>query len=376
MLLVSEPTLGEDEKAALASVIDSNWITMGGRVQAFEQAFAEKHGATHAVAVNSCTAALHLALIALGIGRGDEVLVPSLSFVATANAVHYAGATPVFVDIESLTVPLISLDDAAAKCTSRTRAVIVMHYAGYIADPDAWRAFADARGLRLIEDSAHAVGSDRSRIFGDLAAFSFFGNKNMTTAEGGMILGEDEDVIARARLGRSHGLTTSTVQRLNGKPMYDMAMLGYNYRMDELSAAIGLVQLAKVDAWNARRRQLTQLYKHLLDDSGVDIVSPFSTQSASTNHIFPILLPLHADRNEVMEALRECGIQTSYHYPPIHQLGWYRTLHPGLTVAKTEEFSARELTLPLHPKMTNLDVENVVESLNRILTYKNGGGSR
>jgi dTDP-4-amino-4,6-dideoxygalactose transaminase len=373
VLLVSEPTLGEDEKVALAGVIDSNWITMGGRVQAFEQAFAEKHGATLAVAVNSCTAALHLALVALGIGPGDEVLVPSLSFVATANAVHYAGATPVFVDIESLMVPLISLEDAAAKCTPRTKAVIVMHYAGYITDPNAWRAFADARGLRLIEDSAHAVGSGRSRVFGDLAAFSFFGNKNMTTAEGGMILGEDEELIACARLARSHGLTTSTVQRLNGKPMYDMTMLGYNYRMDELSAAIGLVQLSKVDGWNARRHKLTQLYKRLLNESGLDIVSPFSTQSASTNHIFPVLLPSHVDRNKVMEALRECDIQTSYHYPPIHQLAWYRARHPNLTVPNTEEFSARELTLPLHPKMTSADVEHVVESLTRIIKHKNGG---
>jgi dTDP-4-amino-4,6-dideoxygalactose transaminase len=373
VLLVSEPTLGEDEKAALAGVIDSNWITMGGRVQAFEQAFAEKHGAAQAVAVNSCTAALHLALVSLGIGPGDEVLVPSLSFVATANAVHYAGATPVFVDIESLMVPLISLEDAAAKCTPRTKAVIVMHYAGYVTDPDAWRAFADERGLYLIEDSAHAVGTGRSRIFGDLAAFSFFGNKNMTTAEGGMILGEDEEVIGRARLARSHGLTTSTVQRLNGKPMYDMTVLGYNYRMDELSAAIGLVQLSKVDGWNVQRKKLTLSYKHLLDESAMDVISPFSTQSASTNHIFPILLPRHADRGKVMEALRECGVQTSYHYPPIHHLCWYRARHPDLSVPKTEEFSARELTLPLHPKMANSDVEHVVESLKRVIKHKNGG---
>ncbi len=189
MLLVAEPSLGEDEKAALADVIDSGWITMGSRVKAFEREFAEQHRSADAVAVGSCTAGLHLALDALGIGAGDEVLVPALTFVATSNSVLYTGATPVFVDIESFDVPIMSLEDAAAKCTAKTRAVIIMHYAGYIADRDAWRAFADSRGLFLIEDSAHAVGADRTPVYGDAAVFSFYGNKNMTTAEGGMILG-------------------------------------------------------------------------------------------------------------------------------------------------------------------------------------------
>jgi dTDP-4-amino-4,6-dideoxygalactose transaminase len=374
MLLVSAPILGEDEKAALAAVIDSNWITMGGRVQAFERAFADKHRATHAVAVQSCTAGLHLALVALGIGPGDEVLVPSLSFVATANAVIYAGATPVFVDVESLSTPLISIDDAAAKCTAKTKAVIVMHYAGFACDPAAWRAFADARGLLLIEDSAHAVGSVRPKVFGDLAVFSFFGNKNMTTAEGGMILGEDDAVIARARLGRSHGMTTSTVQRLNGRPMYDVTMLGYNYRMDELSAAIGLVQLSKVDGWNLRRMEIARYYRKLLDANNVGIDLPFSASRNSTNHIFAILLPPGVERNEVMEGLRDVGVQTSYHYPPIHQLGWYLARDASVSLPVTEEFSAREMTLPLHPAMEMADVEHVVSSLVSIVSPNKGDG--
>jgi dTDP-4-amino-4,6-dideoxygalactose transaminase len=365
VLLVSEPVLGEDEKAALCAVIDSNWITMGSRVQAFEKAFAAEHGMADGVAVNSCTAGLHLALAALGIGPGDEVLVPSLSFVATANAVVYCGATPVFVDISSLELPLMSVADAAARCTSRTKAVIVMHYAGYVADAQAWRRFADERGIFLVEDSAHAVGAARSAIFGDLAVFSFFGNKNMTTAEGGMILGGDADVLAQMRLSRAHGMTTSTVQRLNGQGSYDVTMLGFNYRMTELNAALGLVQLEKLAGWNARRKALSGLYRKLLIGSGVDL--PYTTQHLSTHHIFPALLPASTDRQQVAAALREAGVQTSFHYPPIHHLSWYRQRHPGLRLPVTEAFAARELTLPLHPKMEDVHVEQVVHAVGRAL---------
>jgi dTDP-4-amino-4,6-dideoxygalactose transaminase len=367
MLLVSEPVLGEEEKNALCAVIDSNWITMGSQVQAFEKAFAAQHGMTDGVAVNSCTAGLHLALAVLGVGPGDEVLVPSLSFVATANAVVYCGATPVFVDIDSLATPLMSIQDAAARCTKRTKAVIVMHYAGYIADADAWRAFADERGLLLIEDSAHAVGAARGRIFGNLAVFSFFGNKNMTTAEGGMILGADDEQLAHVRLGRGHGMTTSTVQRLNGQGTYDVTMLGFNYRMTELNAAVGLVQLGKLAGWNARRKALSQRYTQALLGSGIDV--PFAMQGRSTHHIFPVLLPESADRGQIIAALRQEGIQTSFHYPPIHHLSWYRDRNPDVRLPLTERFSSRELTLPLHPKMEDAQVDQVTRALIRVLGY-------
>jgi dTDP-4-amino-4,6-dideoxygalactose transaminase len=367
MLLVSEPILGEDEKAALCAVIDSNWITMGSRVQAFEKAFATAHGMTEGVAVNSCTAGLHLALAVLGVGPGDEVLVPSLSFVATANAVVYCGATPVFVDIGSPEVPLMSVEDAATRCTERTKAVIVMHYAGYLVDADEWREFADKRGLFLIEDSAHAVGAARSRIFGDIAVFSFFGNKNMTTAEGGMILGANEKMMDEFRRGRGHGMTTSTVQRLNGQGTYDVTMLGFNYRMTELSAALGLVQLEKLSGWNARRKTLSLQYRELLTGSGIGV--PFATQSLSTHHIFPVLLPESADRGLVIAALRQEGIQTSFHYPPIHLLSWYLDRNPGVRLPVTEMFASRELTLPLHPKMEDAQVEHVTRALRRTLAH-------
>ncbi len=368
MLLVSEPSLGEDEKAALVEVIDSNWITMGGRVQAFERAFAEEHATADAVAVNSCTAGLHLAVDALGIGRGDEVLVPSLSFVATANAVLYTGAKPVFVDIEALHSPLMSLCDAADKCTRNTKAVMVMHYGGELADAAAWRRFADSRGLALIEDSAHAVGRARGPIFGDLAAFSFYGNKNMTTGEGGMVTSHDERLLARVRQARGHGLTSSTLQRLIARATtYDVTLLGYNYRMTELNAALGLVQLAKLASWNEKRRALARVYEEELREHCPTVVLPFSGNRLSCHHILPVLLPAPDMRDAVMEQLRQAGVQTTFHYPPIHLLSLYQDRFPGLSLPKTEEFADRELTLPLHPKMEEAQVRHVVRLLAAIL---------
>jgi dTDP-4-amino-4,6-dideoxygalactose transaminase len=364
MLLVSEPTVGVGEKLALAEVIDSNWITMGGRVEAFERAFSAQHQAEDAVAVNSCTAGLHLALQALGIGPGDEVLVPSLSFVATANCALYCGATPVFVDVEAADLPLISLNDATARLSPRTRAVIVMHYAGYMVDAQAWRSFADAHGLFLIEDSAHAVGPGRGPVFGDVAAFSFYGNKNMTTAEGGMVIAPDPDLLERVRRARGHGMTSGTAERLHSRvPTYDVTMLGFNYRMTELNAAIGLVQLRQLDAWNAQRERLTRAYRRHLSRRCPDVSVPFPVPLASTYHILPALLPAHADRAVVMDRMRSAGIQTTFHYPPIHQLSYYRDRFPAVVLPHTEAFAARELTLPLHPRLSEPQVEEIVGSL-------------
>jgi dTDP-4-amino-4,6-dideoxygalactose transaminase len=364
MLLVAEPCLGEDEKEALAAVVDSGWITMGERVRAFERAFAEAHHEEDAVAVSSCTAALHLAMEALGIGPGDEVLVPSLTFVATANSVLYAGAVPVFVDIESLDVPLISCADAAAKCTSRTKAVVVMHYGGYLVDGDLWRDFARARGLYLIEDAAHAAGLARPGAFGDVAAYSFFGNKNMTTAEGGMVVARDPDVLARVRQMRGHGMTSGTMQRLAERTLtYDVTMLGYNYRMDELRAAIGLVQLGNLKQWNEKREWLTGAYRELLSRHCPAVAVPFSRPRPSAYHVLPVVLPAGGDRPLVADRMREAGVRTTVHYPPIHRFSWYQSRFPAVRLPQTEEFCRRELTLPLHPKLEEWDVETVVGTL-------------
>lgn len=369
MLLVGEPSLGEDEKQALADVIDANWITMGDRVRAFEAAFAAAHGVADAVAVSSCTAGLHLVLAAHGIGKGNEVLVPSLSFVATANCVLFVGATPVFVDIDSMARPMMSLADAEAKCTSRTRCVILMHYAGFLPDRATWRDFASRRGLVLIEDAAHAAGVEGVGHIGRSAVFSFYGNKNMTTAEGGMIVSDTPEILDQVRLLRGHGMTSGTRERHDARtPTYDVTALGWNYRMDELRAAVGLVQLRSLYRWNAIRADLTRLYWAGIAETCPDVLMPFGgTTEPSAHHLLPVILPEAADRRLVMARLRDSGVQSTIHYPPIHLMTYYRRHFPGISLPRTEIFASRQLTLPLHPKMQVADVEHVINSLAKAL---------
>ena len=362
---LAEPQLGAEEEKALAEVIRSGWITMGERVAALERAFAELHGRKEALAVSSCTAALHLALQALDIGPGDEVLVPALTFVATANAVRYTGAKPVFVDIASLAQPWMSFEDAAKKLTPHTRAVIVVHYAGYLADMRAWRDFADAHGLFLVEDAAHAPETAGRDGLADASAYSFFGNKNMTTAEGGMLLMRDGARLHRARLLRSHGMTTTTLERRRGHAWsYDVVEVGYNYRMDELRAAVGLVQLARLGARNRRRRELVRRYRARLQ--ALDMRLPFDDEAVGDAHLMPVLLPPGVDRARIMQRMRDQGVQTSIHYPPVHRFRAYRELSPA-ALPVTESFCARELSLPLHAGMTPEDVDFVVDALGKAL---------
>ena len=365
MILVGEPSLGPEEKAALCEVVDANWITMGSRVSAFEQAFAAAHGVAAAAAVSSCTAGLHLTLAALDIGPGDEVLVPSMTFVATANCALYVGATPVFVDIEGLHRPLMSIADAARKCTERTKAVIVMHYAGYLVDRQAWVDFARTRGLLLIEDAAHAAGAPGAGTIGDVAVFSFYGNKNMTTAEGGMIFAREQAVLDRIRQMRALGMSSGTHARLHARaPMYDVTMLGWNYRMDEFRAAVGLVQLRSLLKWNEIRRGLVCEYRDALAKHCPAVAVAFGNSAEpGAYHLLAAILPAGSDRKAIMERMRDAGVQTTFHYPPVHTLSFYRDRFPSGPLPETEAFADRELTLPLHPKMTESDVWWVAEAL-------------
>ena len=323
MIAVSEPILGAEEKTALLDVIDSGWITMGERVRQFEQSFAEAHGATDSIALSSCTAGIHLILHALGIGPDDEVLVPSLTFVATANSVLYTGATPVFVDIVSPEFPLMCLDDAAAKCTKRTRAVILVHYAGYLADQKLWQDFARDRGLMLIEDAAHAAGVPGAGSFGVAAAFSFYGNKNMTTAEGGAVIASEKALCERIGQMRGHGLTAGTFQRhSSATPGYDVTLLGYNYRMDELRAALGLVQLQKLHEWYYKRKVLTEAYRMFLRERTPQIKIPFAQQDGVSAYLY------HADRSSRPHSASACNSDA--------ERSWY--LRPPFTIRPFTNF--------------------------------------
>jgi dTDP-4-amino-4,6-dideoxygalactose transaminase len=375
VISLSEPVLGNEEKRALSAVIDSGWLTMGERVATFEDAFAKLHEVEKAVAVSSCTAGLHLSLAALGIGAGDEVLVPSLTFVATVNAVLYVGAKPVFVDIERDDLPHMSLDDARAKCTTRTKAVIIMHYAGYLMDIPAWQRLSTKRNLMLVEDAAHAPGVADVGRFSDAAVFSFFSNKNICTAEGGIVIARDETVLERIRGLRAHGMTTNTLDRNRGHAYsYDVQMLGYNYRMDELRAALGAVQLARLEVWNERRRDLSEIYRQRLAERLPSVVVPFDSAWRTAAHLLPVLLPEVVDRQAIMTHLKQHSIQSSIHYPPVHRFTYYQN-QISCSLPRTDSFCARELTLPLHPSLNENDIDRVVKGLEDALSVVSGANA-
>lgn len=368
---LSDLTFDEQEEQAVLAVLRSRWLSSGEITQTFEREFAAFVGSRHAVAVTNCTAALHLALLAAGIGPGDEVLVPSLTFVATVNAIRYTGATPVFVDLVSEREWLLSPRDARAKVNSRTRAIVPMHYAGFPCDMAAIGDLARANGMRIVEDAAHGPGSwqgDRQiGTFGDAGCFSFFANKNLATGEGGMLVTDDETLAAKARNLRSHGMTTMSWERHRGHAyQYDVVALGYNYRLDEMRAAIGRVQLSKLPRNNEARERVHALYlEHLRDMPKIEI--PFAGRAERvSHHLFPVLLAKEVDRATLMRQLRELGVQTSVHYPPAHLM----EIHRDLTSAPlpiTEAVASRELTLPMYPGMGGQEVEHVAAALRSCL---------
>ena len=367
MISLSIPILGDAEKKAVLDVLDSGWITMGEQVKQFETDFAELHGFDDGVAVNSCTSGLHIALAALGIGQGDEVLVPSLTFIATINAIKYVGATPIFVDVESITEPHISLTKAADAITDKTAAVMTMHYGGYLCDVTAWRAFADKHNIALIEDAAHSPLCNGVAHQADITSFSFFSNKNMTTSEGGMLLAKSTELVEKMRNLRSHGMTSVTLDRHKGHAYsYDVTNLGFNYRLDEIRAAIGIEQLKKLTNWNAKRKEYSDYYRKCLNNDeakSAGILLPFSKEANTVGHLMPVLLPANVKREGVMDHLRNNGIQSSIHYPPAHKFSYYQNEYPNITLPVTEEYCARELSLPLHPELTKEQIEKVCTQL-------------
>ena len=366
---LSDIDFGPEEKIAVDNVLQSRWLTMGSVTQEFEQAFAAYVGAKYAFAVTNATAALHMACVVAGLGEGDEAIVPSLTFVATANAVRYTGATPVFADIvgeHDLNISYHSVENAISE---KTRAILVMHYGGYACDMPSIMELARERGLKVIEDAAHAVGSEldgmKLGVWGDVGCYSFFSNKNMTTGEGGMIVTNNDAYSQRLPLLRSHGMTSLTWDRHKGHAWsYDVVDLGYNYRIDEIRAALGNVQLGKLAANNERRRRLTQVYRGALQELVPQVVVPFANHAGiSAAHLMPVLLPAGTDRSSFMESMKSQGIQTSIHYPPIHTFTAYSGGKATYSLPNTEEIAAREVTLPLYPAMTDEDVFTVAKAI-------------
>jgi len=366
---------GPEEEAAVLEVLRSRWLSMGEVTKQFETEFGGFIGAKHTLAVTNATAALHLACIAIGLGPGDEVILPSLTFVATANAIRYTGATPVFADIESLDGLNISPAAIESLINEKTRAILVMHYAGFACDMQAIMEIAKGHQLAVIEDSAHAIGSEldghKLGTLGSIGCFSFFSNKNMTTGEGGMLATEDDALAERLRILRSHGMTSLSWDRHKGHAStYDVVALGYNYRIDEMRSALGRVQLSKLPASNGHRRELTVLYRELLSELTPEIQMPFAElRGTSCYHILPVLLPPHTDRAQFMEGMKAQGIQTSIHYPPVHRFHIYEEdwLARGKSLPLTEDVSSRQVTLPLYATMQVEQVEWVAHAARQVL---------
>jgi dTDP-4-amino-4,6-dideoxygalactose transaminase len=365
-----DPEFGPEEEAAVLRPLRSAWLTMGEEVLGVEEELCAVTGARHAVAVASCTAALHMSCAALGIGPGDEVLCPTLTFVASANAPRALGARVQFC--ESIGGDDLTIDPAsvAAQISPNTKAIIAVHYAGFACRMEELLAIADRHGIPVIEDCAHALFTTcRGKplgLHGRVGCFSFFSNKNATCGEGGALLTDDAGLAEQLRLLRSHGMTTPTLERHRGRASsYDVVAPGFNYRLDEIRAALLRVQLGRLPDFLHRRRRVFAQYLRRLRGTPVEIpfTSPRHRDEYETTaiHIFPVLLPPGADRAAVMARLKEAGIQTSIHYPPAHTFTAYAGDEQRLP--RTEALAARELTLPFYPAMREEDVALVVESL-------------
>ena len=373
-IALSDLNFDHRERKIVNRVIQNRWLTMGEMVKKLERNFASFLEVKHAFGVASGTAALHLALRVLDIKPDDEVLVPSLSFVASSNAILYGGAKPVFVDITSLSDFNLSCDDLERKITRKTKAIMVVHYGGHLADMNRIKKIAKKHNLFVIEDAAHAIGARfKSRMaggIGDIGCFSFFSNKNMATGEGGMTVTNQDRYARKIKLLRSHGMTSMTWDRHKGHAYsYDVTELGYNYRMTELNAALGIEQLKKLRSSNRTRRSLSNTYaENLTGTNGLSI--PFLNYPRdSASHLFPILLDKDVDRENFMRQLKRKGIQTSIHYPPIHQFSYYRkNLKAGRNkLPLTEHVGRHEVTLPLHPLLRKKDILFVCDGIKRVL---------
>jgi dTDP-4-amino-4,6-dideoxygalactose transaminase len=377
--------ISHEEIEAVSKVLHSRWLSMGPITTEFEQRFADIVGAKYALAVTNCTAALHIAHLALGAGPGDTVICPSLTFVATANAIRYTGAMPVFADICGPNDFNVSAEAIEACIDTTTKGICVVHYGGYPCDMERIRALAQRYQLYIVEDAAHAPGaaawvgdsSSGSKILqpcgsiGDIGCFSFFSNKNMTTGEGGMLTTNDPVLADQLRLLRSHGMTSLTWDREQGHSFsYDVVNLGYNYRIDEIRAAIGMVQLGKLAENNQIRGELTNIYRERLADLE-DISMPFQSHDGrSSYHLFPIVLPRAELRAPFMEYMKLQGIQTSIHYPPIHKFTNYRCQQHNIGLSKTEDIGNKIVTLPLYAGLKQAHIEYVTATIKAWMLHK------
>ncbi len=362
---------GPEETSAVTDTLKSRWISMGPKCAGLEERFAEMLHVKYACAVTSCTAALHLACCALGLQSGDEVICPSLTFVATANCIRYTGTSPVFCDISSLQNLCMDADELEKLITPIIKAILPMHYAGFPCDMTKLLQTARRHGLFVIEDACHGPMSEycgkKLGTLGDVGCFSFFSNKNISTGEGGMLVTNSEELYERFKLLRSHGMTATSYERASGHAtQYDVVSIGFNYRMDDIRASLACVQLGKLPDDLEKRARVRAWYEEALKGaSGVEV--PFSDyKEFVSNYIFPIVLKnsSRARRDAIRAGLSEAGVQTSVHYPAVHRFSAYQ-IQRRLPV--TEYVADHEITLPMYGNLREDDVQYICSHLKRLV---------
>lgn len=362
----------EAENHAALDVLDSKWISAGPKCIELEKKFAEMMGVKYALVVSNCTAALHLAALSLNITSGDEVIVPSLTFVATINSIRYTGAKPVFCDIAAIDNLCIDSSKIESLITEKTKAISIMHFGGFACDIDNIVAIARKYNLRIIEDACHAPMSEyegkKLGSIGDVGCFSFFSNKNISTGEGGILVTNDETIYKKAKLMRSHGMTTMSYERSKGHSTeYDVILLGYNYRFNDILAGIGIAQLDKLIVDIEKRRSIRERYIAQLGNEK-RIVVPFKEYSEfASSYIFPVVLAEgnKEDRDHLRQYLADNGVQTSVHYPPAHKFKIYQDyVKEDLPI--TEYVGEHEITLPMYGALKNEEIDYICD------TVKNG----
>lgn len=374
MIPYGRQTIGDEDMAAVEAVLKSDWLTTGPQVAAFEQAVAAFTGTRYAVAVSNGTAALHAAMVAIGVGPGDEVIIPAITFAATANAVVYVGAKPVFADVDPDTL-LMDPDSVSALLSTRTKAVIAVDYAGQPCEYDRLREVIAGRGISLLADACHALGGSLNGVqvgaLADLSTFSFHPVKPMTTGEGGMIVTDREEWANRARVFRNHGITTDFRQReAMGSWAYDMVSLGFNYRLPDVLCALGIAQLKRLPEWRARREEIARQYNAAF--AGSERVRPLCELPLREHGRHLYVVRISGDRDEVFRRLRSRGIGVNVHYKPVFLHTFYVEKFPGeVPKCPVAEAVFREiLSLPIYPAMTDADVHHVIAEVEQATSVK------
>jgi perosamine synthetase len=376
MIPYGRQSIDEEDIKAVVDVLRSDYLTTGPQVAEFEEVFADYVGAKEAVAVSSGTAALHCAMYALDIGEGEEVIVPPITFAATANSVVFQGGTPVFADVEADTL-LLDPKQVAEKITERTKAIIAVDFAGQPCDYDDLKDLAHSNGLALVADACHALGASYKKksvgSLADLNTFSFHPVKHITTGEGGMITTADPELARQMRLFRNHGIASDHLERERlGSWFYEMVELGYNYRLTDLQCALGKSQLLKLRRWVERRREIARRYDNAFADLTLFDLPAVRKGVYHSYHLYVVLLRLDrlsAERATIFKALRAKGIGANVHYIPVHLHPFYRQrfgTRPG--ICPVSEFAyERVISLPLFHGMTDEDVNRVVETVTSVM---------